>query len=356
MARHVVILAGGAGTRLWPWSRRRTPKHLLAVRGDQSLLQASVRRVRELASDVYIVTERSQAQSILAQVPELPADHLVIEPGRRGTASALSLAALVIAARDPGATMISVHADHDLGNDDTAYLNVLDAEARWAETQQTLVTVGLRPPYPATGFGYIELGEPVDGPVKPPAFRVKAFKEKPDPRTAKEYVERGGFLWHLGLFSWPVEVFLAEIQEHTPEIAAGLHPLRRALVRRDAAEAESAYLALPTQAIDTAVLERTHNLLAVRADFEWHDVGTWAELWETLEKDEAGNAVTGNHVLIDSRNNLIHSPGKLVAAIGLDDMVVIETQDALLISPKERSQEVRRIVERLSQEGKAEYL
>ncbi len=351
-----MILAGGAGTRLWPWSRQRTPKHLLAVRGDQSLLQASVRRVRELASEVYVVTERSQVEGILAQIPELPPDHLIIEPVRRGTASALALAALVVAGRDPGGTMMSVHADHDLGNDDTAYLNVLDAEARWAEDRRALVTVGLRPPYPATGFGYIQLGEPVDGPVEPPAYRVKAFKEKPDPQTAKEYVERGGFLWHLGLFSWSVSVFLAELAEHAPEIFAGLDALRDALVRRDAAAAVSAYLALPTQAVDTAVLERTHNLLAVRADFEWHDVGTWAELWETLEKDEAGNAVAGNHVLIDSRNNLIHSPGKLVAAIGLEDMVVIETDDALLIIPKGRSQDVRRIVERLTQEGKPEYL
>jgi mannose-1-phosphate guanylyltransferase len=321
MARHIVILAGGSGTRLWPRSREKSPKHLLALAGRLSLLQSTFERVRRLTENVYVVTERSQVQSIREQLPELGDENFIVEPARRGTASALGLAALAIAERDPTATMLSVHADHYLGHDEEAYLETLEAEARWAEEKRSLVTVGLNPPYASTAFGYIQTGPRVDGDHGAPVYRVKAFVEKPDLKTAERYVKGGGYLWNLGLFSWPVEVLFSEMA-----------------------------------AIDYAVLERTHNLLVVGATFEWHDLGSWADLHDILQQDEAGNFVEGDSVLIDSKNCMIHSPKKLVAAVGLEDMVVIETEDAILICPKARSQDVKLIVERLKQMGKKEYL
>jgi len=356
MARHVVILAGGSGTRLWPRSRERYPKHLLALHGKQSLLQATYHRLRRLTGDVSVITERSQVESIQEQLPDLAPSQFIIEPARRGTASALGLAALSIARQDPGATMISVHADHYLGHDEDAYLRTLENEAGWAERRGSLVTVGLTPPYPSTAFGYIRLGEQLQEAGLDPAYRVQAFVEKPDLQTAERYLAGGDYFWHLGLFSWPVEILFAEMAKHAPQLYAGLSAFGDARIRGEEAGAEAAYLALPTVAVDTSVLEKTRNLLMVPAQFEWHDVGSWADLHDILEQDEAGNFVEGEHVLIDSRNCMIHSPRKLVAAVGLENMVVIETEDAILICPKTRSQDVRLIVERLKQMGKKQYL
>jgi mannose-1-phosphate guanylyltransferase len=356
MARHVVILAGGSGTRLWPRSREKSPKHLLTLHGGQSLLQSTLERVRRLSDNVYVVTERSQVKSIREQLPKLPDERFIIEPARRGTASALGLAAVTIAERDPNATMLSVHADHYLGHDEDAYLKTLEAEADWAEAKRSLVTVGLRPPYASTAFGYIQVGPPLGGDQAPAVYRVVRFVEKPDLKTAEGFLVSGSYLWNLGLFSWPVDVLFSEMASHAPELSAGLDQVRRARQAGRLEEADAAYSQLPTEAIDYAVLERTSNLLVVGATFEWHDLGSWADLHDILQQDEAGNFVEGESVLIDSKNCMIHSPNKLVAAVGLEDMVVIETEDAILICPKARSQDVKLIVDRLKQMGKTEYL
>ncbi|HSO93182.1 MAG TPA: mannose-1-phosphate guanylyltransferase, partial [Candidatus Dormibacteraeota bacterium] len=175
-------------------------------------------------------------------------------------------------------------------------------------------------------------------------------------RTAQQYLESGDYLWHLGLFSWPVDVLFREIAEHAPVLYGKLEKVRAALSSGNHEAADEAYRALPTEAIDTAVLERTRNLLMVRASFEWHDLGSWADLHDILEQDESGNFAEGEHVLIDSKNCMIHSKTKLIAAVGLEDMVVIETDDAILVCPKARSQDVKLIVDRLRQTGKTEYL
>src|SRR2546428_6649541 len=258
MGRHIVILAGGSGTRLWPRSREKSPKHLLALAGRLSLLQSTFERVRRLTENVYVVTERSQVESIREQLPQLEDEYFIIEPARRGTASALGLAALHIAERDPAATMLSVHADHYLGHDEEAYLETLQAEARWAEEKRSLVTVGLNPPYASTAFGYIQTGARVDGDHGAPVYRVKAFVEKPDLKTAERYVNGGGYLWNLGLFSWPVEVLFSEMAAHPPQLYPGLGGVKqsRAAGRREAAHA--AYKGLSTEAIDYAGLRRSH--------------------------------------------------------------------------------------------------
>ena len=354
--RHVVILAGGSGTRLWPRSRESRPKHVLALHGKQSLLQTTYERVRELSDAVYVVTERSQVPLIKEQLPDLDKESFLIEPARRGTAAALGMAAILIQARDPQALMISVHADHHLGPDAERYRQTLAAEAEWAESSGALVTVGLKPPYPSTGLGYIEVGERVEGKASQPAYRVRRFVEKPDLATAERYVASGRYFWHLGLFSWRVQSLLDEIARVDARLRDGLQRYAEAWKREDAGAAEKAYLELKPEPIDTAVLEKTSNLLMVSAQFEWHDVGSWADLHDILEQDEAGNFIEGDYVLVDTRDCMIHAPGKLVAAVGLEGMVVIETEDALLICPKTRSQEVRTIVERLKQMGKTEYL
>src|SRR2546425_4028559 len=288
MARHVVILAGGSGTGLWPGSREGHPKHLLALHGKQSLLQAPYDRVRRLTDEVSVITERSQVESIQEQLPGLTRSQFIIEPARRGTASALGLAAFTIARADPGATMISVHADHYLGHDEDAYLRTLDGEAGWAEQERKLVTVGLKPPYPSTAFGYIRLGEKVQAPGRDPAYRVRAFVEKPDLQTADRYLAQGDYFWHLGLFSWPVDILFAEMAKHTPDLYAGLAAFGDASGRGDVAAAEAAYLALPTAAIDTAVPEETPRPLVGPGPVGGHALGASANRPAIIAQDDAG--------------------------------------------------------------------
>src|ERR1700716_1670628 len=243
MARHIVILAGGSGTRLWPRSREKSPKHLLALAGRLSLLQSTFERVRRRTEKLDVATERSQVQSIREQLPELGDENFIVEPARRGTASALGLAALAIAERDPTATMLSVHADHYLGHDEEAYLETLDAEARWAEEKRSLVTVGLRPPYASTAFGYIQVGPPLDGDQAPAVHRVVRFVEKPDLKTAESFLASGSYLRNLGLFSWPVDVLFGEMATHAPQLYAGLEQVKDA--RRAGGDADRVYQTLP---------------------------------------------------------------------------------------------------------------
>ncbi len=355
MGRHAVILAGGSGTRLWPRSREQHPKHLLRLHGEQSLLQSTYARIAKLDAEIYIVTERAQVPLVRQHLPELDDDHLIVEPARRGTASCLGLAALHIAGRDPAAVMLSLHADHFV-TEVEPFCRTLEAAAYWADASGALVAVGLRPLYPSSGLGYIEVGARQADRYPIPAFRVQRFVEKPDLERAAAYANDPAYYWNLGLFSWRVTTLLEEIAQAAPELSRGLERVAQALRAGDGAAADAAYSALPSAAIDYTVLEKSRHLLMVPAQFQWSDIGSWADLHDILRQDEAGNVVGGDSVLIDSRNCMIHAPGKLVAAVGLRDMVVIETEDAILICPKARSQDVKEIVARLKALGKTEYL
>ena len=350
-----MIPAGGAGTRLWPRSRRRRPKHTLSLSGSgKPLLQETQERIQPLAQEVYVLTEAAQIPVIREILPALDEDRLIVEPSARGTTNALGLAALTLLDRDPEAVMFSLASDHVIRGV-AAYRRAVREAVAVAETTGCLVTVGLKPRFPATGFGYIRAGAEVRV-GRRRAFRVAEFVEKPDLERARAYVESGEYHWNLNTFCWRASSFIEELERWAPDHARGLRRAVRA--RRQGREQEAAriYNRLPVAAVDYSVMERTDRLLLVPASFEWADVGSWADLHAMSRHDGRGNVVAGEHVLIDTDSSLFYAPGKLVAAIGVSELVVVDSPDVLLVMPRSRTQDVKKVVEKLGRAGKFEYL
>ncbi len=350
-----VIPAGGAGSRLWPWSTQAMPKHLLDLDGSgRTLLQQTHDRVSKVTDEVFVLTEARQEDAIRAQLPNLDHAHVIVEPTARGTANALGLAAMTLAERDPSALMVSLPADHIIQGV-PAYNAALRRAIRIAEASDHLVTIGLKPTRPATGYGYIRAGKPVRH-GRDDAFTVAQFVEKPSADRAEKYVEAGDYFWNLAMFSWRATAFLEELERVAPEHHDGLRSAVSA--RRAGREAQAAriYSDLPNEAVDYAVMERTNRLLLVPATFGWLDVGSWSELHEILLKDANGNAIDGDSVLIESSGNLFSAPGKVVAAIGIRDLIVIDTPHALLVLPRSRAQDVKMVVDQLRRARKSKYL
>lgn len=341
---HVVILAGGEGTRLWPLSRSRRPKQLLKLSGERSLIQQTVDRLLPLVAPerVLIVTEQSHASDLRAQLPELPDSSIVVEPTRRGTAAALLLAALHIQQRAPKATWCSVHADSYITNDDE-FRRTVGAALMAASAGEFLVTTGIKPRYPSTGYGYIQKGPLLQTVEGYPLHRVARFVEKPDQPTAEQYVASGEYLWNPGVFVWRNRTLLDAFKRFQPEIYQGLTsvPLE---------QIDTVYPNVPRQTIDVGIMEPAANVATIPADFGWADIGSFAELWELSPRDASDNSARGRVLLEDSRRNLVIAESRAVAMVGVEDLVVVETADALFICPRDRAQEVKLIVERLRQE------
>ncbi len=350
-----MIPAGGAGSRLWPRSRRASPKHVLPLSGTGApLVREAYERVRPVAQEVFVLTEQRQVSLIRGLVPGLDRAHMIVEPAARGTTNALGLAALSLLERDPDAVMVSLAADHVIRGAG-AFRAAIRRAADIAARSGKLVTVGLKPRYPATGFGYIEAGAEVRI-GRSAAFEVRRFEEKPDLKTATGYVQDGRHYWNLALFCWRCDAFLEELRHHAPRHYNGLKRALAARLRGDEAEAARIYGRLPVEAVDYTVLERSDRLLLIPAAFNWVDVGSWSDLADLLRHDAAGNVVEGDPVLIDTRGSFISVPDKMVAVIGMRDVVVVDTPDALLVCPKSRAQDVKKVVEALGRAGKTKYL
>ncbi len=378
MALHILVLAGGSGTRLWPLSRASLPKHLLPLGSDgRTLLRATVDRVVDLADEVHVVTAANQADACVAALAGTArAVDVIAEPTARGTGPALGLAVHQIARRDPDALIVSVHADHDV-SDPQAYQAAVLAVAGWAAATQGLATVGLTPTFASTGLGYIAIGavEPPEqwsappGPAADPvlqaaaaalpAAHAAAFVEKPPIDLATRFVAGGNHLWNLGLFAWTAPAFLAELAAADAELDAGLREVVAARVANDEPRAASIYASLRSVAVDPLVMERTAELTVVRAGFGWSDLGSWSDLLAARQDaaDGAGNVAVGDALFIDSHDCLVEAgSGRTVAVLGLDNVVVVDTGDALLVMAAAASQEVKSVVERLRSEGRDDLL
>ncbi len=347
---HAVIMAGGGGTRLWPASRRRRPKQLLPLGpGGESLLHATVRRMKEVVglSKTLVVTAREQLAGVAAAAPQLAPDQILAEPVPRNTAAAIGLAAVFLLARDPDAVIGAVPADHHIG-DESAYLEVLRRAYALAAAEDAIVTVGIRPTGPETGFGYLELGGEGPGGSR----LVARFREKPERADAEAMVARGD-LWNGGLFFFRAARIVTEIERHLPLLGAGLQDLARALAEGPEAALDAIariYPRLPAISIDHGVMERTAGILTLPGDFGWNDIGSFTALAGLVAPDAAGNSVAGRALLVDARDNVVFTDdGTMVALVGVEGLVVVRAGDAVLVIPRERAQEVREVVRRLEQ-------
>ena len=347
-----VIPAGGAGTRLWPRSRSSTPKHVLplADRG-RPLLRATYDRARAVADEVFVLTEMRQQAIIESVLPEVDAAHLILEPSARGTTNAYGLATLTLSERTPGAVMIALPADHVV-HGSAQVSKAVRAAVQAATATGGLVTVGLKPTFPSTGLGYIH----APGRVTRGTLKVKRFIEKPSAADAKKFVREGGYFWNLAWFSWRLDVFVDELARHAPRHLAGLRKVMAARRAGDEAGAAELYRRLPVEVVDRSVMEKTDRLLLVPATFDWADIGNWAELGDRVHADAKGNSVEGEAILVDTTGSLIFGDRRLIATIGVEDMIIVDTEDALLVVPRSRAQDVRRVVEALKRARKTRYL
>jgi mannose-1-phosphate guanylyltransferase/mannose-6-phosphate isomerase len=315
------------------------------------LLRATYDRATSLADEVFVLTEQRQRPIIEAVLPEVDRAHLILEPQARGTTNAYGLASLLLAGRDPNTVMLMLPADHVVRG--TAKIaRAARTAVREADTKASLVTVGLKPKFPSTGLGYIYApGRMTDG-----ALRVKRFIEKPGLAAAKRYMRAGSYYWNLAWFSWRIEVFLDELARHAPRHLAGLRKVVAAQKAGDESGAARLYGRLPVEVVDRSVMEKTDRLLLVPADFDWADIGNWSELGDRVRADDRGNSVEGETILVDTKGSLILGDRRLVAAIGLEDMIIIDSEDALLVVPRSRAQDVRKVVEALRRARKTRYL
>jgi mannose-1-phosphate guanylyltransferase/mannose-6-phosphate isomerase len=298
-----------------------------------------------------VLTEVRQRGIISTVLPEIDAEHLILEPYARGTTNAYGLAVLTLSARDPEATMLTMPADHVVRGG-AKVSSVVRAAIRVSRTTDSLVTVGLKPTFPSTGLGYIQApGRAAGG-----AVRVKRFVEKPDLATARRFVKAGGYYWNLAWFAWRLSVFVDQLGRHAPRRLVALRKVLSARNSGDETGAAELYRRLPVEVIDRSVMEKTDRLLLVPADFEWADIGNWAELGDRVTADAHGNSVEGEAVLIDTRGSLVLGDRRLVAAIGLEDMIIVDTEDAILVCPRSRAQDVKKVVDVLKRARKTRYL
>ena len=345
----VLILAGGSGTRFWPLSRKNRPKQLLALEGETTLLRDTVERLRPLVGpeSVWICTTRALEEAIRRDVPEIPAEQILLEPEGRNTAPAIGWSVRSMPEEARRGVVAVLPADHRIG-DPAAFRGILEKAARTVERDDRVMTLGVTPRWAETGYGYLELeaeaGE--DG-----LRQVRRFVEKPTPEKAEEFVRSGNYLWNAGIFLFRGATLLEILGRLQPELARGLEEIAAAPER-----VGELYGRLPADSIDYAVMEKLDGIATFPLDCGWSDLGSWAALDEILPRDAAGNTGRGDVVAVESGGNLLFSDAGTIAVLGVHDLVVVRTGDTVLVMPKERSQEVRKIVARLGESGRGELL
>lgn len=350
-----VIMAGGQGTRFWPVSREDSPKQFLSVSGGRSLLQETVTRLQPLLEpqDVYVVCGQKYVDKVQAQLQELRSDQIIAEPVPRNTAPCIGLAAIYLRERFPDAVMAVLPSDHVI-QEVAEFQRALQVAEHFAR-QGWLMTFGIEPSYPATGFGYLHRGEKIDEHAGKQAHRVKQFTEKPDRKRARDFLQSGDYYWNSGMFVWSVADILSAIQLYMPGLYEGLLEIQQRW--NDPAQVKEVFSRLENTSIDFGVMEKASRVAMLPCRLGWSDVGNWKALAEILSKDAEPVTANGPYVAIDSKECVVYSSnGKMVALVGVEGLIVVSTPDALLVCNRERTEEVKKVVEQLKAKGLTRYL
>ena len=352
-------MAGGSGTRFWPWSRRAKPKQLLPLAAPESMLAETAARVRSIIprENILIVTSKALARDVHRTVPWLPKSSILAEPVGRNTAPCVAWAAVEVAARHPQGAMIVLPSDHVVAPESVFRQDVLRA-LTLADAEGVLVTFGIRPDHPATGYGYIRSGDVLPRASQLRARRVKAFKEKPKPAVARRYVASGNYLWNAGIFAWRADAIMEAFQQFQPKILSDLARMdkKRSRGRIPQATVDRAYPKLENISVDHAIMEKAPNVVVLPARFDWNDIGSWnavAEIWPT---DDANNSSRDEVIALDSSNNVIATDGTPVALLGVHDLAIVKSDDVIFVCPRDRAEDVRAIVAELSETRRDDLL
>lgn len=356
---HAVIMAGGSGTRFWPRSTRQKPKQFLNIFGDRTMLQQTVDRIEPIipSERVWIITNERYVDLVREQLPDVPASNIIGEPVARNTAPCVASAAALLHKQDPEATMVVLPADHSISNPQK-FISILESAAEKAKQDDALLTIGIRPDRPETGYGYIEFekdsGETLKGhDVK----KVKQFREKPDIKTARQFIYSGNFLWNSGMFVWKASVIIEQFKKHLPEIHKQIEKLEPLVGSEKQTHGINLfYQNCPSISIDYGIMEKADTAYVVPGEFGWNDVGSWRAVYDLREKNEDGNVIQSDNAILEaSKNNLVHSENKkLITLVGVENLAVVETENAILVCNLDQSQGVKKIVEALKKDEELE--
>lgn len=357
---HAVIMAGGSGTRFWPKSRTDMPKQLMQLYGDRTMLQHTMDRLAPLATPerTLVVTNEVQSRRVTEQLPGLPRDHVIAEPCGRDTAACIGLAATIISCSDPDGTMVATPADQLIEPPGQFQRTLRVASQIVERSPHTFVTFGIRPSYPATGYGYIHRGELIETDDGINVYRVRRFREKPDRDLAERFLQSADYFWNSGIFVWRVDAILNALDEFTPELGASLKRIRDALGTADSQRVIAReYDRLDKVSIDYAVMEGARDVQVVEAPYRWDDLGSWAALERLHPSDAHDNTVMGKHCGMDTRDCLVLGDDQhMIATLGVSDLIIVHSADATLIAHKREEESVRKLVDKLRAEGHGDFL
>lgn len=355
---HCLIMAGGSGTRFWPRSRTNKPKQYHNLFGKDSLLESTISRFEKFINteNVYIVSSKTQAGVLEQQAKHLPHKNLIYEPIGRNTLPCIGLAAMIVEKDNPDGLMIVSPSDH-LIQDDKLFSETVLAAAKLAQEKEGIVTIGITPAHPATGYGYVQTDHEIGRKENIRQFKVKKFVEKPDLQNATSYLQQGGFYWNSGLFIFKVSVFLKAVKEFAPALYNDLKTIQLELGQPSYHEIlDKIYPTVESISVDYGIMEHADNIYLVEGNFQWNDLGSWEAVYNYSHKDENGNAGTGDKIFVNTHNSYASTDEGLIAVIGLDDVVVVREGNAVLVCKRDQAEDVKAVVEQLKKQNKSNFL
>jgi mannose-1-phosphate guanylyltransferase len=360
MKSYAIVMAGGVGARFWPFGTSRLPKQFLPIAdSNDTMLQLTIKRLKDIVpiDRVFIITNQQYIGLVKKQLPKIPKENIIGEPVGRNTAPCIGLASILLRQFDEKAKMFVLPADHLIENVDE-FSKIVNAGLKFVEAKDAIVTLGIVPSHPETGYGYIQFIE--DAYYKGPEvdiYRVKTFAEKPTLDVAKVFLESGDFLWNSGMFIFRADTILTQMETFLPDLYHALQKIEKALHTSGYQKVlEQVFAEIKGISVDYGIMEKAKNVYVIKADLKWSDLGSWDEVYRLRKKDKNGNAIIGDSFIKDSHNNLIMSPKGFVSVIGADDLIVIDTKDGLLICRRDRTQEVKEVVDYLKRKGLSDYI